>query len=302
MGLLGKLEEVDALHKKPSAHFIKHIRHHRGKIQAVVKTTKEPRKLKPQTTKERDWVKTGVEGFDALFEKGIPNGSAVLVAGGAGTGKTIFCLQAASYAASRGEQVVYISLEESEQRLRQHMRDFNLKPDELEKRGVLLIKRIDPFEISRNVEALLAKARGELKMDIFELTELFPKNFRPKLIIIDSLTALQAAFREVEESYRIYIEQLFRHFEKLGVTSMLISETEQVPTKFSPSGVEEFLADCVVVLYGIRRGDIRENAIEVLKLRGGRHEKKIVAMRIETGKGVIVYPEQEVIGGVEGNA
>jgi KaiC/GvpD/RAD55 family RecA-like ATPase len=78
----------------------------------------------------------------------------------------------------------------------------------------------------------------------------------------------------------------------------LITETKQIPETFSPTGVEEFLADGVVVLYNIRKGDIRENAIEVLKLRGAKHLKKIVAMQIVDGEGIAVYPEQEVFGGL----
>ena len=59
--------------------------------------------------------------------------------------------------------------------------------------------------------------------------------------------------------------------------------------------VEEFLADGVIVLYNIKRGDTRENAIEVLKMRGGKHQKRIVAMQV-TDAGIVVYPEQEVFG------
>ena len=75
----------------------------------------------------------------------------------------------------------------------------------------------------------------------------------------------------------------------------LISESTDVANKLTSSGVEEFLADGVIVLYNIQRGTVRENAIEVLKLRGAKHQKKIVAMQI-TDKGIVVYPEQEVFG------
>lgn len=267
----------------------------RTKVKNILDRTIHRKKIK----KEGEWVKIGVPGFDDLFEKGIPRGSSVLVAGGPGSGKTIFCLQTLNNVAKKGEKALYISLEESEERLKRHMHDFNFDPEKLEKKGLLRIKRVDPFYISKNVEALLAKAKGELKIDIAEIGELIPADFSPEWIFIDSLTALEAAFKSSEESYRIYIEQLFKYFESLSVTSFLITETEQIPIKYSSEGVEEFLADCVVVFYNIRRGDIRENAIEVLKLRGGKHEKKIVAMRIESGKGIVVYPEQEVFGGIE---
>ncbi len=243
-------------------------------------------------------LKTGVPGFDELIENGIPKGAAVLVAGGAGSGKTIFCLQQLDYAAKNGEKCLYISFEESEKHLKDHMKEFGWDPEALEKKGALAIKQADAFDISTSVEALLAKAKGELMIDLKEVPGLIPHGFKPDRVVVDSLSALASAFTGKEESYRIYIEQLFRYFEGLGVTSFLISETEEVPTKFSETGVEEFLADGVIVFYNIRKGNIRENAIEVLKLRGVRHEKKIVAMQI-TSKGIVVYPEQEVFGGLE---
>ena len=83
------------------------------------------------------------------------------------------------------------------------------------------------------------------------------------------------------------------------MTSFLITETEEVPKVFSPTGVEEFLAGGVIVLYNLRKGDIRENAIEVLKMRGAKHLKKIVAMQIVSDVGIEVFPEQEVFGRIE---
>ena len=246
-----------------------------------------------------EWVTTDIQGFDNLFEKGIPRGISALVAGGPGSGKTIFCLQVAGNAAKRNENALYISLEESEERLKKHMHDFGFEPEQSEKRGLLRIKRIDPFQISRKVEALLAEAKGELKIDIAEIGGLLQEDFQPDWIIIDSLTALEAAFKGGEDNYRIYVEQLFKYLEKLGATSFLIAETEQMPTRYSRSGVEEFLADSVIVLYNISKGNIRERAIEVLKLRGGKHEEKIVAMNIESEKGIVVYNEQEIFGDIK---
>ena len=239
----------------------------------------------------KNYVNTGVPGVDELFEKGIPSGSSILVSGGAGSGKTIFCLQTLAYHAKKGDKCFYMSFEENEERLKQHMNDFGWNSEELIKSGKLKIARYSPFDISRNVEALLSKEKGELLIDIDPL--IIPKGFKPDFIVIDSLTAVASVFSEKEDSYRVYIENLFRFFEKLGSTVFLITETKQVPEIYSSSGSEEFLADGVFVLYNIQRGDIRESALEILKMRGAKHQKKIVAMQI-TDKGIVVYPEQEV--------
>jgi circadian clock protein KaiC len=247
-------------------------------------------------TAGREFVKTGIQGFDKLLEKGIPKGSGILIAGGAGSGKTIMCLQILANAAREGKKCLYMSFEESEARLKSHMEDFGWNPSELERRGSLMIKRMSSYEIARAVEAMLAKERGELLIEIEPM--ILPSGFRPDIIVVDSLSSISSYFVGRSDQYRSYIEQLFRYFEKLGITSFLIAETKQMPETFSPTGVEEFLADGVVVLYNIRKGDVRENAIEILKLRGAKHLKKIVAMQIIDKEGIAVYPEQEVFGGL----
>lgn len=243
------------------------------------------------TSKKGNYVFTGVPGFDDLLEQGIPRGSALLVAGGAGSGKTIFTLQTLAAKALEGKKCLYMSFEEREERLVEHMEDFGWDPKKAIKKGNLKIQRINPFDITRNVDALLAKEKGELLIEIDPV--IIPDGFKPDFIALDSLTAIASAFTGKEDSYRIYIEQLFRFFEKIGATSFLITETEQIPKIFSKTGVEEFLADGVVVIYNLKHGNVRENAIEILKLRGASHQKKIVAMQI-SGNGINVYPEQEV--------
>jgi len=240
----------------------------------------------------KDYIFTGIEGFDGMLDEGIPSGNSLIIAGGAGSGKTIFCLQTLINKANEGKKCLYMTLEENEEKLIEHMEDFGWNPRELIKKNKLKILRINPFDITRNVDALLAKQKGELLIDVDPV--IMPKDFsNPDFIVIDSLTAIASAFTGKEDSYRIYIEQLFRFLEKTKATSFLITETEQVPKIFSQSGVEEFLADGVIVLYAIKHGNVRENAIEILKLRGAGHKKKIVAMQI-TGEGIIIYPEQEV--------
>ncbi|MCK5281909.1 MAG: AAA family ATPase [Nanoarchaeota archaeon] len=243
---------------------------------------------------KEDYVKIGVPGFDDLIEGGIPKGSSILVCGGPGSGKTTFCLHTLNYAANNGEKCLYLSFEESRERLIKHMKDYGFNPEELEEKGLLLIKRKNPFDISRSVEALLAKARGELLIEIDEVEELIPGGFKPDRIVFDSLSSISAAFIGRDEGYRVYIEQLFNALEKMNVTSFLISEVEQSINKYSKSGIEEFLADAIIAFYNIRKGNIRVSATEVIKVRGSAHKKKIVPFSMVRGKGIEIYPSEEV--------
>ena len=67
-----------------------------GAIKKVIGEDKKPKKIL-----DKDHILTGVPGFDGLLDEGIPKGVSVLVAGGAGSGKTIFCLQTLAHQASK---------------------------------------------------------------------------------------------------------------------------------------------------------------------------------------------------------
>lgn len=45
--------------------------------------------------------------------------------------------------------------------------------------------------------------------------------------------------------------------------------------------------------YSFRRKNVREIAVEVIKMRGEEHQKKIFITNV-TNEGIKVYPEQEI--------
>lgn len=271
-------------------------------IKKDLKQTKE-KDPQPKTQKQETegFLYTGIEGFDTLLTQGIPKGLNILLEGNAGSGKTIFSLQMLAHHASKGKKCLYISFEESKEQLIKHMESFGWNPQPLLENGNLVIKRYLTSEIyyeedrqTTTVQAMMAKNSSHLLLDL-EPFIIGEEGFKPDITVIDSLTAIASTFQDKPGGYRFYLERLFRFFEGLGSTNFLITE----PTGMAlQSQCERFLSDGIIVLYNARRGNIRENAIEILKLRGASHEKKIVALKI-TDNGVIVYPEQEVFGEIE---
>ena len=255
--------------------------------------------------KMKKFVTTGIPGFDNLFKQGIPKGSAVLIAGGAGSGKTNFCLQMLAHHAAHGKKCFFMGFEESEERLISHMEDFGWEPQKLIDSGNLKIKRFLTSEIyyynkksGDTIEAMMAKEADPLIMELEPLAIADDIGFKPDFIVLDSLTSVASTFKGKEQSYRFYVERLFRYFEKIRSTTFLVTETDQTPKLYSPTGVEEFLADGVIVFYNFRKENIRESGIEVLKMRGEKHKRKIVAMKI-TDNGIKVFPDQDVFGAME---
>jgi len=247
-----------------------------------------------KNTKKENVLKTDISGFDELFaERGIPRGNSVLVAGGPGTGKSTLCRQICYNIVSKGKKCMYVSFEEGKERIQRSMEKFGWNANKFIEEGSFLIQKINPLDILRMKFGSLGGSGSATEVSYKIKPLVIPGGFDPEVIIVDSLSAIISVSITKDKNYRAYLQQLFGFFEDTGATSFLITETDPMPTRFSDTGIEEFLADGIVVLYNIQKKDIRENAIEVLKMRYGKHEKKIVSMEI-TENGIKVYPDKRI--------
>jgi len=239
---------------------------------------------------------TGIPGLDELLGHGIPIGSSVLVEGGPGSGKTILCLNIAANFCRAGRKVLYMSFEEPEEHLLSHMEKFGWEATKFIDKDLLRVKRFNAIDVARSVEALLSEAKKELLIEVHPV--FFPEDFKPDLVIIDSLTSISSAFSGEESRFRIYMEQLFRYLEKENISSLLIREISN-PSHTGGIYVERgeavsFLSDGIIIIYNViypngRRG----SGFEVLKLRGEPIERKIVEMKIAKG-GIVIYPDKKI--------
>jgi len=245
--------------------------------------------------KKENVLKTEIKGFDKLFsEGGIPKGNSVLVAGGPGTGKSTLCRQICYNLVSKGKKCMYVSFEESQERIIKSMENFGWNIRKYVDDGHLLIQKINPLDILRMKFGSIGGSGSATELSYKIKPLVIPKDFNPDVIAVDSLSAIIAASVTKDKNYRVYLQQLFSFFEETGATSFLITETDPMPTRYSETGIEEFLADGIIVLYNIQKKDIRQNAIEILKMRYGKHQKKIVLMEI-TDKGINIHPEKRVL-------
>ncbi len=246
------------------------------------------------------FFKTNIPGFDSLFENGIPEGTSILVEGGPGSGKTVFCLNVGYNASLQGKNVLYMSFEEPAARLEDHLNSFGFDCCNVVKdgRGLFKIKRFNAIDIAKSVEALLTEAKKELLIDVEPI--LLPSDFAPDVVIIDSLSSIASAFSGERYRFRVYMEQLFRYLEQHKIISFLISETPY-PTHIgmTPGKQDEivsFLSDGIISVYNVFYGDgYRDRALEIVKMRGENIKRKIVKFEI-TKHGVEVYPNINITG------
>ncbi|MCK5373162.1 MAG: AAA family ATPase, partial [Candidatus Aenigmarchaeota archaeon] len=196
-------------------------------------------------------VKTGVPGMDKLMEGGIPEGSVVLLSGGAGCGKTTFSCQFIMEGLNNGENCLYITLEESPEDIKKDALQFGWDLSKHESSGAFRIMYYDPFE---------------LKEIITRLKDLITVN-KIKRLVIDSITLFGLYLKE-EYNIRKELYHLVAALKETGCTALLLSEvTEGDSKKFSRYGVEEFVADGVIVLYYMGLGEGIFRNIEVRKMR-----------------------------------
>ena len=173
------------------------------------------------------------------------------------------------------------------------MEDFGWNVKKYVEEGNLLIQKINPLDILRMKFGSIGGSGSATELSYKIKPLVIPKDFKPEVITVDSLSAIIAASVTKDKNYRVYLQQLFSFFEETGATSFLITETDPIPVRYSETGIEEFLADGIIVLYNIKKENVRKNAIEILKMRYGRHQKKIVLMEI-TENGIIVHSDKYV--------
>src|SRR3989344_3025230 len=246
-----KVEKMPAVNtKKKKVEKLPAVNTKKKKAEKPSTVNIEKKKVEKPPEAGEKHIRTYIDGFDVLCKEGIPVGNAVLVEGGPGNGKTIFCLTVLKNMCERGKKVLYMSFEEREERLKEHMKLFGARPEEYEKKGLLYVKRFNALDIARSVEALLSEAKKELLIEVQPI--LIPTEFKPDIILIDSLSSISSAFSGEGSRFRIYMEQLFRYLESHKITSFLIREVA-APTHVGTNFVEKaeavsFLADVIIAL------------------------------------------------------
>ena len=71
---------------------------------------------------ELEKIPTGIEGLDKMLEGGLIKGRPYVLCGRPGAGKTIFCMQFLRKGVERGENSMYVTLEEPVSEIQQNIK------------------------------------------------------------------------------------------------------------------------------------------------------------------------------------
>ena len=242
-------------------------------------------------------VKTGIYGLDELVEGGFPSGRTILITGEAGTGKTIFAMQYAYRGAMEyGEPAVYVTLDERPVMLRQDMKRFGFDIDKAEKKGVFaLIDASSAKAGYQSDEKYHLPAMGvdvdRLLLRIMQVID----QIGAKRVVIDSLAGLGFHLNNQNEVRRAILKMNYMLM-KNGATTIITSEVDSSgPNKYSKYGVEEYVADGVIILsYLGNSGAGANRTLFIKKLRGTSHSENILPIEF-TRKGFVVEKPEDIL-------
>jgi len=216
-------------------------------------------------------IKTGIPGLDGLMEGGLVQGSSYLVTGGTGTGKTTFACQFLWQGLQQGDSVVYITLEEDPQDIKEDAILFGWDFAPFEKKGLCKIIYHDPAQVN-NLGTIMMNEIAALKA---------------KRLVIDS-TAVMGLTMDTHSQVRRRIYSLINALKGHdGCTAIILSEIPEDSKALSRFGVEEFVVDGVIVINYLGIGEAYSRSLLIRKMRRTNHGRDVYPFEI-TPKGIVV--------------
>jgi len=228
---------------------------------------------------------TGISGFDLIANGGIPAGRTTLVSGTAGSAKTVFAAQFLAEGIRKyGEHGVFVTFEEPPSDIRRNMESLGWDIATWESEGKWAFVDASPqpgeemlFAGNYDLGALLARIENAVR------------RIGARRLSMDSLGAIFTQFADSAVVRR----ELFRvvsALKRLGVTAIMTGERTQEYGDIARYGVEEFVADNVIILRNVLEDEKRRRTIEILKFRGTSHQKGEFPFTIISGEGMVVIP------------
>jgi len=228
-----------------------------------------------------DRMKVGIIGLDDMLGGGLIPGSICAIIGTYGTGKTTFSLQFIWEGLKKGEHIIYISLEEREERIIEYMQQKGWDVQPFMNKSLFVIK-LDPTDFNL--------ANNRIKNELPRLI----KQVKAHRVVIDPISL----FEDLFDSDSVRRQEMFRFVEGMRdqkCTIMMTSETDKDNAFSSRHALIEYLADTVILLRYVRPSDLTDVhlALEVVKMRMSAHSREIKPYEIQQDQ-VLVYSEANV--------
>lgn len=220
-----------------------------------------------RTSKKVGRVSTGIEGLDPLIDNGFKEKTINLVAGGAGSGKTIFAIQFLIDGIKKGETGIYITFEERKKKTYEDMLTFGWDLAKYEKEGKFVFLEYTPEQVRK----ILVEGGGPIESTIEKL--------KAKRLAIDSITSFSLLYED-ELTKKEAALSLFDLINEWGCTAIITSQ-EVEKRGATITAALEFEVDSIILLYHSKMDGFRRRGLEILKMRGTKIPEKTYPLIID---------------------
>ena len=245
-------------------------------------------------------VKFGIPGLDKALHGGLEEGSATLISGGPGTGKTSMGLHFIYNGAMDGKSGLYVSLEEKRDKILKTTENLGLKKfNSLIKSGKITLMGMKEFQ------GVDADAR--IAHEVYE----YAKKNKIKRIVVDTLTTLAIyttsprwkitathptpelmLYQPSKANVKQFLVNFINTLNKVDSTMLFLSEDNDEFTL-----TQKYICDSVIEMERPALEVTQEGSVllRVLKTRRSPHSPAVHVVDIKTGKGVSVLPAAEAL-------
>jgi circadian clock protein KaiC len=221
---------------------------------------------------QRARLSLGSTELDEMLGGGLFQGTANLISGAPGVGKTTLGLQFLVSGIKAGETGLLVSFEEFPSALIRDALQLGWDLNEMERARQLGIIFTSPLVF---LESLKAGNIGPVGQKIQEL--------QPARIVIDSASHFQRLTNDELELREVH-NTLVNAMKRQNMTSLLLDESVKVLDKqYGHIASLPFLVDTVILLRYVEVDSCIQRAITVMKMRGSRHQKDIRRFQIRNG-------------------
>jgi KaiC/GvpD/RAD55 family RecA-like ATPase len=225
-------------------------------------------------------TKTGIRGLDEMLGGGIPKDRSIVICGGPGTGKTSFCMEFLYRGAMEGEKGLFLTLEENAAHLLQDAFEVFSK-----------LKRLDELIKSKTINVVQVKTISSI--DLLNIIKKEVSTRGVKRLVIDSSTILKIGYK-TSGDFRRSLYSLLDYLSTLDCTTLLTIELPTLERGNYGFEVEDFVVDGIIALYDLPIKNRRISALEVLKMRSVKFDKKVVPFAIEPD-GIKVFQTENIL-------
>jgi circadian clock protein KaiC len=224
---------------------------------------------------------TGIGGLDEVTRGGLPQGRPTLLCGSAGCGKTLFAMTFLyNGAVEYNEPGVFLAFEEQPEELIKNVGSLNYDIEKLIAEKKLAIDHVE-IERSKIAES------GEYDLEgLFIRLGYAIDSIGAKRVVVDTIETLFSGL-ENEQLLRSELRRLFEWLKSKGVTAIITGERgEGTLTRY---GLEEYVADCVILLDNRVHDQLSTRRLRVVKYRGSPHGTNEYPFIIDE-QGITVMP------------